>query len=97
MSGGAKNRTPRKKQKHCTFCGSTDLVQDHHIGGRFHVAWFTGPLCKRHHSRITAAIRIAGVDMRYTPDLKERVRRARMATYVFLWMLDEFERERTKQ
>jgi hypothetical protein len=87
----------RNMQKHCTFCGSTDLVQRHHVGGRFHIAWFTMPLCRKHHDRVTEHLRLSGVDMRYTSDQAGRLRRARQATVVFLWMLDEFERERTKR
>ncbi len=37
------------------------------------------------------AIHLAGVDMSYTPYRRERIRRARKATLVLLWILDEFE------
>ena len=74
------------------LCGSSDHVELHHVAGRFHIPWFTLPLCRRHHERVTEAYRLAGVDMRYTPDARERLRQTRQATLVFLWMLEEYER-----
>lgn len=73
------------------LCGSSEKVERHHVGGRQHVAWLTVPLCLNHHARVTAALRHAGVDMRCTPDKRERLRRARRATLVFLWALEELE------
>jgi len=92
-------RRPRKKgnRLRCALCGSSDAVQRHHVGGRYHVAWFTMPLCRRHHERVTEAIRLAGIDMRFTPDVWERLWRARQATLIFLWMLGEFERGSARQ
>jgi transposase-like protein len=80
-----KNRqTPR-----CVLCGSDRNVEVHHIAGRNHVAWIMIPLCRAHHVRLTIAIRQAGIDMRYTSDPAERLRRARQAIYACLWFLDE--------
>jgi hypothetical protein len=81
----------------CVLCGSSNQVERHHIGGQNHIAWFTVPLCRKHHLELTTALSRAGVDMRYTPDVRERLRRARQATLVFLWMLGEFERESAYQ
>jgi hypothetical protein len=47
------------------------------------------PLCQKHHVTLTIAIRRAGIDMRYTSDEAERLRRARQAIYVCLWFLEE--------
>jgi hypothetical protein len=47
------------------------------------------PLCQKHHVMLTIAIRRAGIDMRYTSDERERLRRTRQAIYVCLWFLDE--------
>jgi hypothetical protein len=82
-----------KKQFRCALCGSIQDVELHHVGGQNHIAWFTVPLCKKHHDRITAALRQAGVEMRFTPDRQERLSRVRMATLVFLWMLEEIARK----
>ena len=76
---------------HCVFCGSAEQIERHHLGGKNHIAWITAPLCQHHHRRITAMIHQAGVDMRYTPDFAERIRRARQTTLIFLWMLDDMQ------
>jgi hypothetical protein len=68
-------------------------VERHHLGGQQHVLWITVPLCREHHVRLTAMIHAAGIDMRYTPNRDERIRRARQATLMFLWMLDEMARK----
>jgi hypothetical protein len=47
------------------------------------------PLCRKHHTAVTIELRRAGIDMRYTGDETERLRRARRAIYVCLWFLDE--------
>jgi hypothetical protein len=83
-------RSRSKPQKpRCVFCGSTVDVERHHIGGGYHIAWFTMQLCRKHHLLITAALRQAGIEMSYTPNMRERLTRARMAVFVFLWMLEE--------
>jgi hypothetical protein len=83
-------RSPSKlKKPHCVLCGGTDDVENHHFGGRNHVAWFTTPLCRKDHLRVTVAIRQAGIDMSFTPHKRDRLARARRATYVFLWMLED--------
>lgn len=74
----------------CAICGSSIRVEQHHLGGRHHAAFFTLPLCRVHHERVTHAITNAALDlMTSTNDLHERARRARLAAYVFLWLLDE--------
>lgn len=88
------NRKGRVKKANlrCAFCGGANQVELHHVGGRFHIAWFTIPLCRPHHVRVTAMLRSSGVDMRYTHDMLERIARARKAALAFLWMLEELER-----
>ena len=73
----------------CTFCGSADHIEDHHIGGRNHARWFTLPLCRHHHVEITRALHGSGVDMRHTTDKIVRIARAMQALAVFLWRLAE--------
>src|SRR5262245_23120192 len=87
----SRRRHVRRKRLHCALCGSTEHVELHHIGGRFHLAWFIVPLCRSHHLRITAMLRAAGVDMRYTSDVQERIRRVRRALLVFQWLIEEWE------
>ncbi len=60
------------------FTTSVEGITSH--GSRFR--W-----CQRHHVELTSLILRAGVDMRYTRDEEERLRRARQAIYVCLWFL----------
>lgn len=90
--GRRRSRVPLAKKprvRRCAICGSTKDVQDHHLGGRNHAAYFTLPLCRFHHEPVSIAIIRAGINMQYTSDTAERARRARMAAYVFLWFLEE--------
>ena len=68
-------------------------MQRHHVGGKGHIAWFTIPHCERHHKRVTRFVDLAGVNLHYTPDKRERLRRARKATTAFLWLLEDWEEE----
>lgn len=92
----------KSQKQRCVICGSTVDVERHHVGGQNHVSWFTIPLCRNHHVLLTAMIRRADVNMRYTPDKRVRIVRALMATTVFIWLLlknllQEFEEERKQQ
>jgi hypothetical protein len=84
-----RSQCSKHKQLRCELCGSAEDVERHHVGGRHHVAWFTVPLCRTHHVRLTAALRQAGIDMSYTLDKRERLARARKAILLFSWMLEE--------
>ncbi len=87
-----RSRVPRRQRPHvryCAICGSTKEIQEHHLGGRNHAAYFTIPLCPSHHEAVTIAIARARINMQRTSDTTERARRARQAAYVFLWFLDE--------
>jgi hypothetical protein len=81
--------TRRRRVRRCVICQSTRRVEGNHVGGRKHIAWFTSPLCREHHERFHALLRQAGVDLRYTSDPIERIRRALAAVKVFEWMLLE--------
>jgi len=82
-------KAARRRLRRCVICLSTREVQGNHVGGKYHVVWFTSPLCKEHHDRFHALVRQAGVDLRYTKDPVERLRRALAATKIFEWMLLE--------
>lgn len=75
------------------LCGSTDRVEQNHIGGRRHVIWIKAPFCLKHHNEFHLRLRLADIDLRYTPDKQERFRRARQATLIFLLMLEECAKE----
>ena len=94
---GTRRLGGKSKGLRCAFCGSRENVELHHVGGRHHVAWLIIPLCQKHHMRVTAGLRQAGVDMRYTHDKRERIRRARRATLVFMWILDELDGQSSRK
>ena len=72
----------------CALCGRKPVEQNH-VGGRNHVAWFTMPFCREHHDQFHELLRNAGVDLHYTPDPVERIARANQAISVCQWMLAE--------
>ena len=86
----AKPRKTERQNLRCAICGSSKDVQRHHLGCRNHAPYFTIPLCRKHHESVTALIRMAETDVeRYTSDKAERLRRARLAAYVFLVFVDQ--------
>ena len=86
----AKPRKIARQNLRCAICGSIKDVQRHHLGCRNHAPYFTIPLCRKHHESVTVLIRMAEKDVeRYTSDKAERLRRARLAAYIFLVFLDE--------
>lgn len=85
----ARRRSRRVEQSRCLQCGRKVRIEKHHVAGRNHDPAFTILLCQACHAQATEVLRRADVDMRYTPNSIERVRRALKATAVFLWMLAE--------
>jgi hypothetical protein len=85
----ARRLTRREQQSLCLQCGRQIEIEDHHVAGRGHDPELTAPLCQACHAQVTENLRRADVDMRFTPDSVERVRRALKATAVFLRMLAE--------
>ena|SRR5215469_4134983 len=75
--------------KRCMLCGSTRNVQGNHLGGQQHLACFTMPFCDRCHQLFHAMVDRAGIDLTYTPDPIERIRRALAAIKIAEWMLLE--------
>ena len=75
--------------RRCNLCGSTHDVTQHHVGGQAFVAWFTMPFCYEHHARFHVLLLQAGVELQYTDDPIERIRRAFAAIKVCEWMLLE--------
>jgi hypothetical protein len=91
MSHETTNRRmgPKSEKPHCLQCGSSGDIEGHHGGGRNHLPQFIVPLCRKHHVSVTAAIRLAGVSMSYTPNKRVRLLRALMAIIVLVWTLLE--------
>jgi CRISPR/Cas system-associated protein Cas10 (large subunit of type III CRISPR-Cas system) len=85
----ARRLSKRAEQDRCSICGRKLQIEKHHVAGRRHDPDLTTPLCLSCHAQVTEGLRRADVDMRYTPDRVERVRRAMKAAAVFLRMLAE--------
>ena len=82
-------RASKLALKRCVLCGSAQNVQANHLGGRHHLAWFTMPFCDRCHPLFHAMVDGAGIDLSYTGEPIERVRRALAAIKIAEWMLLE--------
>jgi hypothetical protein len=74
-------------RQRCFICGSEKHLERHHLGGRNHFPFFTITLCRFHHREVTHYITWARVDMRYTRNKIERLRRAFQAYSVFHWYM----------
>src|ERR1700751_1109891 len=85
----ARRLSKRAEQDRCSICGRKLQIEKHHVAGRHHDPVLTAPLCLACHAQVTENLRQGGVDMRYTRDRIERVRRALKAAAVFLRMLAE--------
>jgi hypothetical protein len=79
----------KPKVKRCVLCGSARNVQGNHLGGRHHLAWFTMPFCDHCHPLFHTMVDRAGIDLHYTDDPIERIRRALAAIKIAEWMLLE--------
>lgn len=81
--------SPRKPQSipACILCGNINGIENHHIGGRNHLAWVTIPLCRKHHRQCHALLENAEVDLNHTADSHERLIRASKAITIFLCLV----------
>jgi hypothetical protein len=75
--------------RRCAVCGSPKGVQGNHIGGKNHLAWITMPFCGECHLRFHTLARQAGLDLEYTDDPIERLRRALAFIKICEWMILE--------
>jgi hypothetical protein len=83
--------TSRRKsvQPACIICGTRAGIEQNHVGGQNHVAWFTMPFCKTDHDKFHEVLRNIGVDLRHTPNKLERLSRASQAIIVCLWLIEK--------
>lgn len=84
----------KARRRACVICGTTSEVDGHHVGGRNHLAWLTGPLCRIHHIQLHQLLVIAGINLEYTTDRTERLIRAAKAMTIFTCMVLEALHER---
>jgi hypothetical protein len=73
----------------CWKCGTADNIERHHARGRHHDPTYVVPFCREHHAEVHRALENAGVDLRFTSDHKERLRRSWMAFIILQWYLVE--------
>jgi hypothetical protein len=73
----------------CALCGKPGRIEMNHVGGRQHLALFLMPFCIECHNRFHAVLRTYGVDLEFTADNVERIRRALAAIKIGEWMLLE--------
>jgi hypothetical protein len=71
----------------CVICGSDKNVEDHHGGGRNHMAWFTIPFCEKHHQQFHRQLESLEICLRYTPNKLKRLVTAALMLTVALWMV----------
>ena len=82
-------RLPKPAQKRCVLCGSARNVQGNHLGGKHFFACFTMTFCECHHRVFHAMVDRAGINLSYTDEPIERIRRALAAIKIAEWMLLE--------
>lgn len=85
----------KRTSKHCPdcpeqcFCGSSQQLEDNHLGGRKHVPWLWLPHCKPNHAQFHANCRRAGVDFRKQKNKLMAQTQALKAQLVGMWMVVE--------
>ena len=77
----------------CIICGTLTGIEHNHVGGRNHIAWFTAPFCKVHHTQFHEHLRNAGVDLRYTSNALERLNRASQAMIICQLLINQAMKE----
>jgi hypothetical protein len=83
-------RLSNAKLGQCSVCGKIGPIQLNHVGGKNHLAWFMMPFCSPAcHDRFHTLVRQAGINLEFTTDKVERIRRAQAALLVAHYMLNE--------
>jgi hypothetical protein len=92
------SRTKSPVVRRCAICGSRKKVEGNHIGGRNHLGWITMPFCSECHLRFHTLARQAGLQLEYTDDPIERLRRALAIIKICEWMiLEQMKAERSRE
>jgi hypothetical protein len=79
------------------FCGSSQQLEDNHLGGRKHVPWLWLPHCKPDHAQFHANCRRSGVDFRKQKNLLIAQIQAFKAQLIGLWMVVEAMEKQVRQ
>lgn len=80
-------KTAINKNPVCVICGATKNIEQHHAGGRNHIAWLTLPFCERHHAQLHRQLEGLGINLCYTPNKLKRLVLAALALTIALWMV----------
>lgn len=96
-----KSKRTSKRCSECPeqcFCGSSQHLEDNHVGGRKHAPWLWIPFCRPDHAQYHANCRRAGVDFRQQKNQLIAQIQAFKAQLVGMWMVVEaMEKEVKKQ
>jgi len=79
------------------FCGSSQQLEDNHLGGRKHATGIWLPYCVGDHAQFHINCRRAGVDFRKQPDKLLSQLQALKAHMVGQWMVLEAMEENIKK
>lgn len=85
----------KRTRKHCAecpeqcFCGSSQHLEDNHLGGRKHVPWLWRPDCKPDHAQFHVMCGRAGIDFRKQSNKLIGQIQALKAQLVGMWMVVE--------
>jgi hypothetical protein len=75
--------------RRCVLCGRPGQIEMNHLGGQNHMAWFRMSFCIECHDRFHTMVRQAGINLEFTNDNVERIRRALSTIKIGEWMLLE--------
>jgi hypothetical protein len=87
-----KSKRTRKRCPDCPeqcFCGSSQQLEDNHLGGRRHVPWLWHPNCGIDHALYHVMCRRVGVDFRKQSNKLMAKIQAFKAQLVGMWMVVE--------
>ena len=82
-------RLPKPKVARCAVCGRTGPIEMNHVGGKNHLGWFRMPFCLKCHARFHSMQRQMEINLEFTQDIVERVRRAQAALMIAQYMVNE--------
>ena len=87
-----KTKRTRKRCPECAeqcFCGSSQQLEDNHVGGRNHVPWLWARHCHPDHAEFHANCRQAGVDFSKQKSKLAGQIQALKAQLIGMWMVVE--------
>jgi hypothetical protein len=95
-----KSKHKRKRCPDCPeqcFSGSSQHLEDNHLGGRKHVPWLWLPNCKPTHAQFHANCRRAGIDFSKQKNKLNAQIQALKAQLIGMWMVVEEMEKQVKE